>query len=47
MQGFKGAILVTAIIATVALSACRREEVIEPMKLGAAQVAPVTQQVVE
>ena len=46
MQGIKGAILVTAIIATVALGACRRETV-EPMKLGAAQVAPVTQQVVE
>ena len=45
MQGFKGAILVTAIIATVALGACRRET--ESMKLGAVEVAPVTQQVVE
>jgi len=35
MQGAKGAILIAAIIAAVALGACRREVPYEPMKLGA------------
>lgn len=35
MQGAKGAIIITAIIAAVALGACRREVPYEPMKLGA------------
>lgn len=34
MQGVKGAIVITAIIAAVALGACRREVPYEPMKLG-------------
>ena len=35
MQGVKGVIVVSAIIAAVALGACRREVPYEPMKLGA------------
>jgi len=44
MKTVKGAIVVAAILATVAVAACRREEYHEPMKLGASDVA-VTQQV--
>ena len=35
MQGFNGALIVTAVIASVALGACRREVEHTPMKLGA------------
>lgn len=35
MQGFKGIIVVTAVIAAVALGACRREVEHKPLKLGA------------
>ena len=35
MQGFKGVLVVTAVIAAVALGACRREVEHKPMKLGA------------
>jgi hypothetical protein len=35
MQGMKGMIVLATIIATVAISACRREVPHEPMKLGA------------
>jgi hypothetical protein len=35
MKAVKGAIVVAAILATVAVSACRREEHHAPMKLGA------------
>lgn len=35
MQGFKGAIVVAAVLTAVALGACRREVPYEPMKLGA------------
>ena len=35
MQGFKGVLIVTAVIAAVALGACRREVEHTPMKLGA------------
>jgi hypothetical protein len=35
MQGVKGLILLSAVVATVALGACRREETHAPMKLGA------------
>jgi hypothetical protein len=35
MQGLKGAIVITAVVAAVALGACRREVPHEPMKLGA------------
>ncbi len=35
MQGVKGLILLSAVVAAVALGACRRETPIEPMKLGA------------
>lgn len=35
MQGFKSVLVVTAIIAAVALGACRREVEHTPMKLGA------------
>ena len=35
MQGFKSVLVVTAIIAAVALGACRREVEHKPMKLGA------------
>lgn len=35
MNRFKGAIVVTAVIAAVALGACRREVPHTPMKLGA------------
>lgn len=43
MKSIKGAIVVAAILATVAVSACRREEHHEAMKLGAD--VPVTTQV--
>ena len=35
MQGIKGVIVVTAVIAAVALGACRREVEHKPLKLGA------------
>ena len=35
MQSVKGAIIITAIVAAIALGACRREVPYEPMKLGA------------
>ena len=35
MKAVKGAIVLGAILATVAVAACRREEYHEPMKLGA------------
>lgn len=35
MQGFKGVLVMTALIAAVALGACRREVEHTPMKLGA------------
>lgn len=35
MQGVKGLILLSAVVAAVALGACRREEAHVPMKLGA------------
>ena len=35
MQGFKGVLVITAVIAAVALGACRREVEHKPMKLGA------------
>ena len=35
MQGFKGAIVVAAIVTALALGACRREVEHTPMKLGA------------
>lgn len=35
MQGVKGLIVLSAVIAAVALGACRREVPHEPMKLGA------------
>ena len=35
MQGLKGMIVVTAVIAAVALGACRREVEHQPLKLGA------------
>jgi hypothetical protein len=35
MQGLKGAIVIAAVLAAVALGACRREVPYEPMKLGA------------
>ena len=41
MQGYKGLIVVSAIIAAVALGACRREVEHTPMKLG----APAAEQV--
>lgn len=34
MQGFKGVLVVTAVIAAVALGACRREVEHQPLKLG-------------
>lgn len=34
MKAFKGAIVVAAILATVAVAACRREEHHEALKLG-------------
>ena len=34
MQGFKSVLVVTAIIAAVALGACRREVEHQPLKLG-------------
>ena len=41
MQGYKGLIVISALVATVALGACRREEAHVPMKLG----APAAEQV--
>lgn len=35
MQGVKGLIVLSAVVAAVALGACRREVAHEPMKLGA------------
>ena len=35
MQGVKGLIVLSAVVAFVALGACRREVPYEPMKLGA------------
>lgn len=35
MQGIKGLIVVSAVVAAVALGACRREVPHTPMKLGA------------
>lgn len=35
MQGFKGVIVVAAVMAAVALGACRREVEHTPLKLGA------------
>lgn len=35
MQGVKGLIVLTAVVAAVALGACRREVEHKPMKLGA------------
>ena len=35
MQGLKGVLVVTAVIAAVALGACRREVEHQPLKLGA------------
>jgi hypothetical protein len=35
MQGFKGVVVIAAVIAAVALGACRREVEHTPMKLGA------------
>ena len=35
MQAVKGVIVVTAVIAAVALGACRREVAATPLKLGA------------
>ena len=35
MQGFKGVLVITAVIVAVALGACRREVEHTPMKLGA------------
>jgi hypothetical protein len=35
MKGIKGAVVISAIIAAVALGACRREVPHTPMKLGA------------
>jgi hypothetical protein len=35
MQGMKSVIVITTIVAAVAVSACRREVPHEPMKLGA------------
>jgi hypothetical protein len=43
MKAVKSAIVLGAILATVAVAACRREEYHEPMKLGAD--VSVTQQV--
>lgn len=35
MQGVKGLIVISAVVAAVALGACRREVAHTPMKLGA------------
>ena len=45
-MGFKGALVVAAVVATAALGACRKEVPHEPMKLGAADI-PAVQQVAE
>ncbi len=40
MQGFKGAVVVAAIVATaITLGACRKEVGGEPLKLGASDVS--------
>jgi hypothetical protein len=39
MKGVTSAIVVAAIIAAVAVGACRREAPVEPLKLGASDVA--------
>ncbi len=41
MKGLKSTIVLATIIAAVAVSACRREEHHEPMKLGAEAPASV------
>lgn len=41
MKGLKSTIVLATIIAAVAVSACRREEAHQPMKLGAE--APATE----
>ncbi|MFM1814455.1 MAG: hypothetical protein RLZ98_1150 [Pseudomonadota bacterium] len=41
MQGVKGAIVIAAVVAAVALGACRREVPHSPMKLGAEVPATV------
>ena len=41
MKGLKSTIVLAAVIAAVAVSACRREEHHEPMKLGAEAVKTV------
>lgn len=41
MQGVKGTIVIAAVIAAVALGACRREVPHSPMKLGAEVPATV------
>jgi hypothetical protein len=43
MQGVKGLIVLSAVVAAVALGACRREVEHTPMKLGAD--VPATEQV--
>lgn len=35
MQGFKGVLVVAAVVAAIALGACRREVEHRPLKLGA------------
>jgi hypothetical protein len=35
MKGLKGAVVITAVVAAVALGACRREVPHKPLKLGA------------
>ncbi len=40
MQGVKGLIIISAVIAAVAVGACRREVPHQPMKLGGAVEQP-------
>ena len=42
MQSFKGILVVSAVVAAVALGACRREVEHTPMKLGAEVPAAAT-----
>ncbi len=42
MQSFKGILVVSAVVAAVALGACRREVEHKPMKLGAEVPAAAT-----
>ena len=42
MQGFKSVLVITVVIAAVALGACRREVEHTPMKLGADVPAAAT-----